>query len=214
MAKRKGDDAEPKRPDKSAIDDVAAGNANRPGKLGKGSEGEPNEVHLAWYREWTVFHQSIADIARNAGVGRSTAHEAIHKVKEWMKLRLFDNVVDFRHRQTLTLEMIAKEAIQAWLKSKEKSVTLTTETGNSPGEHGGPWDKESVREQDQFGGAQYLSEARAAMAEIRDIWGVNMPKKLAIELSEYDGMIDPSGMDYNQAVVEQAKAIVAAHEAE
>lgn len=216
MAKRKGSESQPKRPNASAIDMVSEGSANRSGKIGKGRDGEPNEVHLAWYREWTVFHRSIADIARDANVDRSTTHEAIHKVKEWMKLRLFDNIVDFRHRQTQTLESMIAEALVAWSKSKEIGVTEEFESVTVDGETEDdlPRDATKIKRKEvhQCGSASFLAEARSAMSEIREIWGVNMPKKIAVEMTEHEGLIDPVGMEYEDAVIAQAHAIIAATE--
>ncbi len=194
-----------------------AAKSNSPSRSGEHSEkngGEPSDIHLAWYRAWSCEYRSISDIARDAGVGRSACHEAVHRVKEWMKLYTFENILDFRHRQTETLQVVIREALEAWKKSKEIGVTEEFESVTVDGDDPDGFPRDAIKtkrkEVHQCGGAGYLAEARAAMADIRDIWGVDMPKKLAIEMSEYDDLIDPTGLDHSQAVIDQAKAIVAA----
>jgi hypothetical protein len=76
---------------------------------------------------------------------------------------------------TAQLERMAREAFNAWRRSKVDAETMRTRTKKVPG---GAEDevKETITEhtsKNQPGTPSLLAEARAALAEIRKLWGID-----------------------------------------
>ncbi len=207
MPKRKR--AEQLAGDKLKAAEVAKGSKGRkPANASQSTDGTPSEGHIAWYREWTVRFRSIRSIAADSGAAPSVVHRAVHKVALWVRLELFDDIVEHRHRHTEQLEHVASEALQAWEKSKEIGVVETVETEDSAVEGVSVAKKKKRQEKHQTGDSSYLGEVRSALAEIREIWGVNMPTKLEVTPGDSEGLERVAGKDRVQALADQAAALV------
>lgn len=191
-----------------AADLAKLGNGNRPHKPGMPSIGEPSEIQLAWYHEWTVKHRSLTDIANDAGVTRSAVHQGVHRAKEWIKLEVFNDILDFRHRHTETLEKIVSEALLAWERSKEIGVTEEFESITVDGETEDDLPRDATKtkrkEVHQCGSASFLDEARSALNDIRGIWGVDAPKKTAITFDDEMELLPVEGLTPEEAIRQEA----------
>lgn len=130
---------------------------------------------------WTTRH-----IAEELTVDHSTICRALSRVETRLAKQFEQDALRIKARHTAQLEHIADEAMQAWERSKldaemervtDKDVTLdggmegtkvmlpATETTTVHEKRG------------QAGNPSFLSEARAAQADIRSIWGLDAPKK-------------------------------------
>jgi hypothetical protein len=83
-------------------------------------------------------------------------------------------------RQTAVLRRILEEALEAWEASKGDAVTVTS--GRAELDRAGrvvalP---DEVRTTGQRGAPQFLAQARAALADIRAIWGLDAPKSVDV----------------------------------
>jgi len=86
-----------------------------------------------------------------------------------------------RARHTLRLEFVYGEAIRAWRASQQESLRRRqrkTDGGNASGQT-----IAEIVAENRHGDPRYLDEARKALADLRTLWGVNAPERLAIEAS-------------------------------
>ena len=170
-------------------------------KKKKDENWKPSEVHLAWYREWTIKHRRMTDIAIDAGVTRQAIWHAVHAVKEWLRLELFDQIVEFRERQTECLDQMASEALESWRASKGLHKVTTTKKCADGNEV-------ATREEELCGDPRFLAEARSAMADIREMWGVNKPQKIEVVDDEGNGFERVAGMTRAQAIKARAERLM------
>lgn len=184
--------------------------SRKPNTSHKGGEPySPNELHLKWYHQWAVEHTRISEIAAEFNISRQGVHDAVHKVSEWIRLETFDAIIEFRHRQTETLEQMVHDALKAWRDSIGPHEVTTTKEGSTAGENGGPYDETSVKSEELNGTAAYLGEARAAMADIRKIWGVDKPQKLEITGNgRGEGLERVAGMSRHEAIRRRATMLL------
>ncbi len=141
----------------------------------------PSECHMAWYYLWAVQHRGFQEIAKEVGVSRAAVCKAVRRVEEFMRLETFGEILETRHRQTATLENMVAELLRAWHKSKEIGA----------------------------GDPSYLGEARAAMADIRKIWGVDKPLKLEVSGgNQGEGLERICGLTPAEALKNQARAML------
>ena len=107
-----------------------------------------------------------------------------------------------RREQAALLEQVAAEALRAWERScrpvaAEKVVTRRFRERDgffAGGEEGlagvtGPGEGDEVVEttrevREQTGNAALLAQARGALADLRELWGLNAPRRLATESGE------------------------------
>jgi hypothetical protein len=135
---------------------------------------------LAW--ELAAKGLSDAKIAAEidkAGLGEIT-HQGVNKMLRRVEARFFremtERIAGVKASQTKALMTVYREAMDAWERSKQTAKTLTKQVG---GAGPGPGGVERVTTQlrDQDGDPRFLTEARAALAEVRKIWGADAPEK-------------------------------------
>jgi len=134
-------------------------------------------------RQKGYTHQRIAD---EVGLERS----AVTKILQRLSARVVEKLDGLAKEQLTTqidrLEFIADEMFQAWQKSKEAQKSVSKKTGS-----GG--EQLTIQTEDQDGNIRYLVEARAAMADIRKILGLDAPLR-----QEHEINIDWSGLNNAQ----------------
>lgn len=146
----------------------------------------PPEVTREREREaWRMRVQDLMthdEIAAKLNVDRSTVGKMLKRMRTKFEGTTQEEVEQFRMEQLETLQMMAAEALNAWRRSlqSEKSVTKKKGSGGeddegSGGGRGGEVTITNVRDSD--GDPRFLAEARAAMADIRKIMGVDAPMK-------------------------------------
>lgn len=81
-------------------------------------------------------------------------------------------------RQQLKLEYLYREAIGAWIKSKQDKETTTQESSE------GGKAKVSIKTEGQVGDASLLNAARNILGDITRLWGLNDPALIDIAVSQ------------------------------
>lgn len=136
-------------------------------------EARQHEVE-AWAlrcKGWTM-----ARIATAIGVSPSGVCQMLQRASKRVVEKLDEKVEQVKIEQEATLAYIADEALQAWERSKPKRREKAKQPGLGCGD------------------VAYLEQARAALADIRKIWGADAPVK-----SELGG---PGGMPLAIAFIE------------
>jgi len=105
-------------------------------------------------------------IAEAIGRTRSGVSKMLHRTEQKLVLLLKDRGEQIKARQTMSLETIYREAMQAWQDSKEDAESLkSVESQNG--------DRSELTVQGRIGDPRFLDQARGAMADIRKIWGLD-----------------------------------------
>jgi DNA-binding MarR family transcriptional regulator len=139
-------------------------------------------------------------IAKELGVERSTVTKMLQRIGKRYSEKLEAEVKRIRAEHTLQLEHMADEAMQAWSASKQPAKDAKRRKTASRGE------VEESRVQTQNADPRFLAEARAALADIRDIWGADAPTKVAATTP--DGK-QPDDNDIKERLVSRLLGIVA-----
>ncbi|HTI49764.1 MAG TPA: hypothetical protein VL475_02390 [Planctomycetaceae bacterium] len=111
----------------------------------------------------------------------SRLHEIVSRIDGWLAPQLMEKIREIKANHTTRLMHIYQEAMAAWEKSKENAVSVTEKSAADGNEL-------STTTKGQCGDSSYLSQARAALQEIREIWGADAPLKL-----EHSGEIRVAG---------------------
>jgi hypothetical protein len=134
---------------------------------------------LAWeLRVRGLREQRIAEEIEKAGLGRIT-QQAVSCMLIRLEARALEamqeRVGGVKIRQTDALWLIYNEAMQAWERSKQAHKSLARKVADD----GQPSGAGTLTLSDQDGDPRFLNEARAALADIRKIWGLDAPSKFA-----------------------------------
>jgi DNA-binding MarR family transcriptional regulator len=126
---------------------------------------------------WDLRQESYtnAEIARLLKIQPKRVSAMLAKLEKRVLGELARQVTDVKVRHTAQLERVFREAFRAWRRSKKDSETMRTRTKTVPGEAEDEV-KETITEhtsKNQSGTPSLLAEARAAMAEIRKLWGID-----------------------------------------
>lgn len=151
------------------------------GPLAKGVKARPWEPTA---QQLELYHACIAGESRQLlsqrfKISIQTVSVWVRQINAWLVPQFIDSVREIRCQHTEHLTHIFQEAMQGWERSKQEAVTTTEESGTG-GENGGPWTKQGTRRQGQVGNPAFLAEARAALREIREMWGADSPKRIDI----------------------------------
>lgn len=159
---------------------------------------EPSDAHLSWYTDW-INHSSLRQIAAKNGVTAGGIHHAVQKVCEWVKAKRYDTIIEFRERHIAALEVIAQQAWNAW----QSSIRIARSVTQVDGVHSST----TTRTDEELGDPRYLSEYRAALADIRKIEGVD--KSTKIEVTDSSGLPRVAGLERAEAIKLAAAAMLA-----
>jgi predicted transcriptional regulator len=146
-------------------------------KREKGKERRAEILRLWIHEGWT--QQRIAD---HLGITHSTVCQHLAKAKEELKQRHEDALEAYKAQQIERLQGIYDRAMEGWHRSVGETVKVTTKTGrvHVPRGEGEPIDlpDEVTREVvNQAGGAQYLGQAMKAIEGMRELLGLDAPKR-------------------------------------
>jgi hypothetical protein len=98
-----------------------------------------------------------------------------------------DSIREIKARHTGCLMRSYQEAMDGWRESKQDTESETVKSGKSGVET-------TTRRQGQCGNPAFLAEARAALADIRKIWGADEPVTI-----HHGGDMRYSGMPRDEA---------------
>lgn len=184
-----------------------------PGAKGSIKPYEPTAEQLRMYNMWSVQLMTYRGISEAVKKNVSSVFTAVKRVDEYYKDLYRDTQEGFRTKHTRALEEIAAKAMKAFDESVGVHEVKTVK--DSPGGEDKPGGVETtVRTEKMVGSQAFLAEARAAMAEIRKIWGVDAPAKSEIELThaeEIPGLPRMGGSgSRSKAMAEAAAALLEA----
>ena len=169
-------------------------------------------------RRWT--QQQIAD---ELGIKQPSVCRILKRVRVRAEAELTEEAKQQTLEQVASLEHIAKEAMLAWGASKETARTVTRTRDEAPvldrtgtpkkDRDGEPLLAVSERTvttvRAQSGNAAYLQRVMDALEDIRDILGIEAPRKIAPTTptgEEYHGSLDdPERLASIVAVLERAR---------
>jgi transposase len=120
--------------------------------------------------------RQIAELLERDGLGKvspAAVHKMLVKVREDRFNELKDKADHQRTQQTDALWRLYHAANEAWERSWKPTKTLTTKQGEEQNQNA------SVTIRDGTGDPRYLQTAMQALADIRKIWGLDAPKKIA-----------------------------------
>ena len=146
---------------------------------------------LAWeLSAQGLSERKIALELEKAGLERITQQGVsamLIRVEARALKEMAERVGGLKAKQTQALWHIYQEAMDAWRRSQQsaKSVTKHLDGGAVPpaGESGRPalggGERVTTQIRDQDGDPRFLDQARAALADLRKIWGLDAPHKVA-----------------------------------
>lgn len=149
-------------------------------------------------RAWELRQKSWTEqrIADALGIDQATVSRMLRRVEDKLAKEFAAGAERIKAQHTARLEHIADEAYQAWERSQENAETETVvnEVVSLQGTEETlddeqqpvrvkkcvvPADKATTTRtsKGQAGDPRFLDQARGALADIRDIWGVESPKR-------------------------------------
>lgn len=146
--------------------------ANPPIEVTRAREAQAWELRQ---RCWT--EQRIAD---EIGVHVATVSRMLDRVERRLAAQLQEQALPIKARQTAVLERVAAEALAAWERSQQDAeLVRVTEKWVVPKDGADPYqvsDKTTER-RGQAGDPALLAAAMKALADVREIWGLDAPKR-------------------------------------
>ena len=135
---------------------------NRPQK-----EATTQRETTAWLLRQKGYTQE--QIAEQLGIDQGNVSRLLNKLNDRYLKDNLDKVERVKVEQTRILNWMVAEALRAWEKSKEPQGRVREVQGGGGGE------SQTVSESIERGGNPvYLHTARAAMADIRSLWGADV----------------------------------------
>jgi DNA-binding CsgD family transcriptional regulator len=167
--------------------------ARRHGK-GRGGRGGHEPRRRVRLREAQVFEYVLAgrtqhQIAEALGISQPAVSKIVRRVEDRLLADLTCKAERQRARQTLRLEHLYGQAMQAWQDSKQEGLRRRQRKT----EHGSGTSS-TVAElisENRHGDPRYLDEARKALTDLRKVWGVDAPERVSIDaLTVFASMSD------------------------
>lgn len=142
--------------------------------MGRQRKVKPEQAREHERRAWELRCRGWTQprIARELGLDDSAVCRILKRVSARVLAELKDSVERVKAEQTETLQHVIDEALQAWERSKGTRKTVTRQTV-SGGENDEDRQRTTQHASERTGDVAYLSEARAAMADLRKVWGVD-----------------------------------------
>lgn len=153
----------------------------------------PDNRMLEIYR-YVLSGRSQKRAARRFEITQGYVSKICSRVDDWLARTYMGQIRQIKANHTQRLEYIYNQAMSAWRRSQRDEVT-ETETDKNYGMHPGSETKKTRRA--QAGAAAFLSEARAAINEIRNIWGANAPLQI-----EHAGEVRVAGRSIDECRAE------------
>ncbi len=118
-------------------------------------------------------------IAEALGISQPAVSKILRRMEERLLADVSTRVERQRARHTMRLEFIYGEAVRAWQASKEDGVRRRQRKSEGGVGREGSSIAEIVSES-RHGDPRYLESARRALEDLRRLWGVDPPERLAV----------------------------------
>jgi hypothetical protein len=116
-------------------------------------------------------------IGLEVGIARPSVHRIIRRVERRYRELTIATVDELKRRQDRALSAMVEEALEAFERSKQPAQRVRRTHGNrcasssvAEGDHG---DFTERQIQMRIGDVRYLAEARAALADLRKLYGLD-----------------------------------------
>ena len=123
-------------------------------------------------------------IGQEVGIARESVHRIIRRVERRYSELTHATVGELKKRQERALSAIVEDALEAFEKSKQPAQRLrhmTGKKGGMPLANGIDAEFTESQIQTQAGDPRFLTEARGALAAIRQIYGIGVPYEISAE---------------------------------
>lgn len=163
--------------------------------------------HKVWQlRQKCWTQQRIAD---ELGITQAAVSKILKRMSDRFLAQHTDMVGRQKAQQTIQLEYIADEAMQAWERSKEAAKAVTQRAKESEDGSGSSDKQVTTQVKDQDGNPTYLAQAMAALDRLRKLWGTDAPFKVAPTdpkgEREYAGLSDDERIARITALLDKAR---------
>lgn len=163
-------------------------------KSGRHVNGDQAREHerRAWHMR-CYLHYTQEQIATELGVSIAAVSRILRRVNDRVLDELSDEVQALKARQTTSLESLVAESVAAWERSKKAAQEATTRTlvvEDTTADGAMNTHRETTTTQHvagQVGDVRFLEQARAALADVRAIWGANAPAKIVQDVTTRAG---------------------------
>jgi hypothetical protein len=157
--------------------------SDRPRGRAHGGQGGAEPRRRIRLRELQVLEQHLAGRSQHQiATALQISQPAVSKILRRIEDRLLADVAykfeRQRARQTLQLEFILREALQAWRASQQDHQRRRQR--RSDGGTGEAMSMAELVSENRHGDPRYLDEARKAMGDLRTLWGLAEPERLAV----------------------------------
>ena len=162
---------------------------------------EPSVQDLEIYALVIEGTLTQGQIGEKYGVSQPAVSMCCRRIDRWLIPQYMDHIREEKARQTEHLWHIFREAMGGWRESKKSAKTVTTvrEPVVTEDEDGTSrvWKVISSRTTTvgQAGDPAHLAQARAALLDIRKIWGVDAPLEV-----RHSGEIRVGGLSREEAI--------------
>jgi len=163
----------------------------RRGRGGKGGHEPQTRVRLreAQVLEHLLQGRTQHQIAETLGISQPAVSKIARRVEERLLADLAYKADRQRARQTLRLEHIYGQAMQAWQDSKQEGLRRRQRKTEHDG--GTTSTVAELMSENRHGDPRYLDEARKALTDVRKLWGVDAPERVSIDaVSHFASMSD------------------------
>lgn len=120
-------------------------------------------------------------IAESLDISQPAVSKIVRRMEERLLADVALKVERQRARHTLRLEHMYAESMRAWGASQQDATRRRQRKSEGVGA-GGSTFAELVSE-NRHGDPRYLDEARKALTDLRKVWGVDAPERLAVQAS-------------------------------
>lgn len=118
-------------------------------------------------------------IAESLDISQPAVSKIVRRMEERLLADVALKIERQRARHTLRLEHLYAEAMRAWRDSQQDTTRRRQRKSDGGGPGGGTF-AELVSE-NRHGDPRYLDEARKALTDLRKVWGVDAPERMAIQ---------------------------------
>lgn len=156
-------------------------------------------------RQLEMYHavcqgQTYREVAQKYKVTFQNVHYAVQRISSWLAPQLVDSIRQIKAEHTTSLMHIFRQSMEAWERSKLDAVTIKEIAVSSDKNSEGVEVERTTK--GQAGDSKFLSEARAALYQVREIWGANSP--IRVEHSDAERV---AGRSLDEVRAEVAKKL-------